>query len=87
MLASGAPVGGFRFLADRGFHGRLLRLQRQMADHVEQYIFVCGARIVHLFLGTAGAIRLNLRKLSNSFGLAIEAGTSGGPEAEKGKSA
>jgi hypothetical protein len=82
VFASTAPVGGFRFLADcewsvveksnawRTSNGqqRLLRLPRQMTDHVELHDFVCGAHIVHPLLGTANAIRSNLRKLSNSFG-------------------
>ena len=58
-----------------------------MTDHVEQYVFAGGAHIVHTFLGTANAIRSSLRKLSSSFGLATEAAASGGPEAEKAKSA
>jgi hypothetical protein len=63
-----APVGGFRFLADCEFQQRLLRLLRQMTDHLELHDFVCGAHIVHPLLGTADAIRSSLRKLSNSFG-------------------
>jgi hypothetical protein len=68
VFASTAPVGGFRFLADCEFQQRLLRLPRQMTDHVELHDFVCGAHIVHPLLCTANAIRSNLRKLSNSFG-------------------
>jgi hypothetical protein len=59
---------GFRFLADCEFQQRLLRLPRQMTDHVELHGFVSGAHIVHPLLGTANAIRSNLPKLSNSFG-------------------
>jgi hypothetical protein len=58
-----------------------------MTDHVEQYVFVCGAHIVHPFLGYGERHPFQLEQIVEQLRLSDGAGRFGGSKAEKAKSA